>query len=592
KPPSITSTLINNYNRHLSQPIFPLYLSQQTFFKMLHTSDSRQWSKLEFFLASSTIVRQFARAVAEPVDQNNITIRAVNNEPDTYRMEHLALQLQFIFDKISGLYRIKFTTTEQAPIASQQQQCLWLYDELQTLDTFFNEIFFTIYPLPMAIDIISLHSTANRGTVVATLQKLFTFIQSKILKDLIKIMRLEQNPDPQHMWRARWCLTVPSGNGFAQVGNPSIGCGPNRHVYIFVFQFIPRTEMQLPNATTFIVPLQYDLQTNLTNLWDTSKATSMYVERKLVDVSRLVEGVKQTLSTKKSFWHLIDLNHTLTLEHVWKSLCHPSNKTTNEIMFQCNDNANLMPLSSSVHLLNNNDKLKIVPLEADSNKTLTQNVESFTKVLKQDDEHDEQEDNEEEEKELKKMKNYKPAINAPISKFAPLEKSSKRRTTKKELIPVHLRNSKKIFDPRFDERCGEYDARTFRRTYNFITDLRSEELVTMKTQLKNTEDPNERLKIKQVIQRLKTQIKNVEDFKKEEELHEEIKTHSKEIAKDGQATPYISKDVKKVIKLATKYTDLKKSGKVDAYLSQKRKRLASKQKSKLPFRRPVDDEME
>lgn len=49
-------------------------MSQQTFFRMIFTSDGRQWSKLESFLASSVLVKQFSRAVSEVPDQPNPTV--------------------------------------------------------------------------------------------------------------------------------------------------------------------------------------------------------------------------------------------------------------------------------------------------------------------------------------------------------------------------------------------------------------------------------------------------------------------------------------------------------------------------------------
>ena len=45
-----------------------------------------------------------------------------------------------------------------------------------------------------------------------------------------------------------------------------------------------------------------------------------------------------------------------------------------------------------------------------------------------------------------------------------------------------------------------------------------------------------------------------------------------------------------MMKLATTYTDLKNTGRIDAYLSKKRKRLASKQKKQMPTRRVNEDD--
>ncbi|CAF2875828.1 unnamed protein product [Rotaria sp. Silwood2] len=102
-----TSTL-HSYNRHLYTKQYPVYMSQQTFFRMLFTPDGQQWSKFESFLASSVLVKQFNRAVSESYDANNPTVRSLTNEQDTYRIEHLSLQIAFIFDINRGKYRIDF----------------------------------------------------------------------------------------------------------------------------------------------------------------------------------------------------------------------------------------------------------------------------------------------------------------------------------------------------------------------------------------------------------------------------------------------------------------------------------------------------
>jgi hypothetical protein len=39
-----------------------------------------------------------------------------------------------------------------------------------------------------------------------------------------------------------------------------------------------------------------------------------------------------------------------------------------------------------------------------------------------------------------------------------------------------MRGKRKLVDPRFNEQFGEYDAKEFRQSYHFITDIRREEL--------------------------------------------------------------------------------------------------------------------
>jgi len=68
--------VLHSYNRELfTQPNYPIYMSQERFFQMLYTSDGRQWSRLEAFLASSILVRQFAKATNDPPDANNSVVR-------------------------------------------------------------------------------------------------------------------------------------------------------------------------------------------------------------------------------------------------------------------------------------------------------------------------------------------------------------------------------------------------------------------------------------------------------------------------------------------------------------------------------------
>jgi hypothetical protein len=69
-------SILHSYNRELLTKInYPVYMTQQTFYQMLYTSNGQQWSKLESFLAQSILVRQFAKGVTEPFDANSPTVR-------------------------------------------------------------------------------------------------------------------------------------------------------------------------------------------------------------------------------------------------------------------------------------------------------------------------------------------------------------------------------------------------------------------------------------------------------------------------------------------------------------------------------------
>jgi hypothetical protein len=76
-----------------------------------------------------------------------------------------------------------------------------MIDELQTMEIFLNDIFFPLSILSNSIsqvitptiDILSLAAvTQNRNTAMGAFEKMLSHIHARVLRDLIKIIRLEQ----------------------------------------------------------------------------------------------------------------------------------------------------------------------------------------------------------------------------------------------------------------------------------------------------------------------------------------------------------------------------------------------------------------
>jgi hypothetical protein len=113
----------------------------------------------------------------------------ISNEQDTYRIENLSLQLSFVFDIPSAIYRIHLTSQQSSNI-------FWSLDELQTMEIFLNMNFFPISSLTNnvlpSIDILSLQATQNLNTAMGSFERMLSLIHPRILKDLIKIIKLEQ----------------------------------------------------------------------------------------------------------------------------------------------------------------------------------------------------------------------------------------------------------------------------------------------------------------------------------------------------------------------------------------------------------------
>ena len=99
------------------------------------------------------------------------------------------------------MFRIQLSSMSDS--SSQQPQApnfVWVNDELQTLETFFNENFFPTSILSNStnpiitptLDALSLSAAANRNSTMATFERMLSYIHPRVLRDLVKVIRLEQ----------------------------------------------------------------------------------------------------------------------------------------------------------------------------------------------------------------------------------------------------------------------------------------------------------------------------------------------------------------------------------------------------------------
>lgn len=121
------------------------------------------------------------------------------NEPDTYRIEHLYLQFAFEFDRHRLTYRIRLVSLPENP-ASPQPTYFWSSDELQLMETFFTDHLFPSLRLPQSANdqnssLIDAFTVAIFQSFCMTFQvfaRMLCFIQARVLKDLVKIIEIEQ----------------------------------------------------------------------------------------------------------------------------------------------------------------------------------------------------------------------------------------------------------------------------------------------------------------------------------------------------------------------------------------------------------------
>ncbi|KAF7703600.1 hypothetical protein HF521_022607 [Silurus meridionalis] len=166
------------------------------------------------------------------------------------------------------------------------------------------------------------------------------------------------------------------------------------------------------------------------------------------------------------------------------------------------------------------------------------------------------------------------------SKDRPQEISSKRPVSLLRKEGFHKKPS--LRDPRFDDLSGDFRPEVFSQTYKFIDEIRHGEAEMVKKKLKKVKSAAKKEELKSFLKRMENQKRNHQrqEQQREKELH--FKRKQRALVEGGHRPFYLKKSDQKKLQLAEKYNELKKSGKLENFLSKKRKRNAVKDRRKLP----------
>ncbi|XP_043763436.1 kelch domain-containing protein 3 isoform X3 [Cervus elaphus] len=182
----------------------------------------------------------------------------------------------------------------------------------------------------------------------------------------------------------------------------------------------------------------------------------------------------------------------------------------------------------------------------------------------------------------KKQSSRPPVPKACVAdKHRPLEMSAKVRVPfLRQVVPV----SKKVArDPRFDDLSGEYNPEVFDKTYQFLDDIRAREKELVKKQLKKRRSGEEHEKLQQLLQRMEQQEMAQKERKRQQELHLALKQERRAQAQQGHRPYFLKKSEQRQLVLAEKFKELKRSKKLESFLSRKRRRNAGKDRRHLPL---------
>ncbi|KAG8512063.1 Ribosomal RNA processing protein 36 [Galemys pyrenaicus] len=190
-------------------------------------------------------------------------------------------------------------------------------------------------------------------------------------------------------------------------------------------------------------------------------------------------------------------------------------------------------------------------------------------------------------------------------KHRPLEMSAKVRVPfLRQVVPI----SKKVArDPRFDDLSGEYNPEVFDKTYQFLDDIRAKEkevcsmiltrrgfgknanhhlfsnVELVKKQLRKHRSGEKHEKLQQLLQRMEQQELAQQERKRQQELRLALKQEQRAQAQQGHRPYFLKKSEQRQLALAEKFKELKRSKKLESFLSRKRRRNAGKDRRHLPL---------
>lgn len=182
---------------------------------------------------------------------------------------------------------------------------------------------------------------------------------------------------------------------------------------------------------------------------------------------------------------------------------------------------------------------------------------------------------------IKKPGSRASAQNACVAdKHRPLEMSAKVRVPfLRQVVPICKKVAR---DPRFDDLSGEYNPEVFDKTYQFLNDIRAREKELVKKQLKKHRSGEEHEKLQQLLQRLEQQEAAQQERKRQQELRLAQKQERRAQAQQGHRPYFLKKSEQRQLALAEKFKELKRSKKLESFLSRKRRRNAGKDRRHLP----------
>uniref|UniRef100_A0A1I7T9X5 rRNA biogenesis protein RRP36 n=1 Tax=Caenorhabditis tropicalis TaxID=1561998 RepID=A0A1I7T9X5_9PELO len=170
----------------------------------------------------------------------------------------------------------------------------------------------------------------------------------------------------------------------------------------------------------------------------------------------------------------------------------------------------------------------------------------------------------------------------------PKEISSKRPVSSfRNIYGDHEKGTKKKrWDPRFDSRAGDFKEVCFENNYQFLDEIRSDEMKDLRSEFSNARaegDEKKAARLKNTLQKMETREKTRAEKRRQAETRKELHDDNIERMLRGEAPIFRTKAQVRRIDAEKKFDELKKDNKLDKYMQKKAKKESAKQKKARPF---------
>jgi len=141
-------------------------------------------------------------------------------------------------------------------------------------------------------------------------------------------------------------------------------------------------------------------------------------------------------------------------------------------------------------------------------------------------------------------------------------------------------------DPRFDSSSGQFEENRHMKNYAFLQDYQKSEMEMIRTQIKQSKNPEERDRLQNALRSMESRQKAREDKNRADEILREQKAKERELVKNGKKPFFLKKSEQKVLILQDKFNHLQGTSALEKALERRRKKNSSKEKRRLPYSRP------